>query len=362
MTGTASLELSLWFPEHRVSNLDITRIENEVLSSLEYLFCDFQGHVDLQDNLCVVKGGVMNANTSQTNGNAPPMDVQRTPQLLPINSVDQTILLVPSVIHLEERYAYEGERDSWTTWRVSFETFQLGLPLLQSVPFSIDQDEVLSSEEVFGAGIQEIQRIMETFMAMSIQTGDFDRILESRVKDVPVRSSSVGEELDTFDFGAWNQNQTISVVDPVLKDPSDSPDESESLSDQNKMIIIIVSAATLFAVVALGMYTYLAPRRRRAQWNKERKVHIIDINDNVEPKEQPCRPPETVTLCNATVGSKPNLGAHIDRVGRSPVPVQSVNCGRSFNDQRSARSAISSFGDYNEWSVDGEDVTKTFCL
>lgn len=273
-----NLELSLWFPDQRVSNLNLTRVEQQLLLSLETLFCDIRSTsvkmLDSSDTLCVLEEKLSGSDSSL-------FSVEARQALLPWQEMDATILLAPYVSRLDERYASEQEAHfSWTTWKVTFTVSQLGVPMIQRGIRQLEKSDTdITANLAYMAGIQELQQIMAKEMTESIRSGDFDIILLKKLNEATAISSPVGAELELFDFLGWESTKDASErgVDSATVDGSDSSRE--------KTIIVATICASFIVVVALVGFFVVRPHSSRIAWKREREAHILDDIEKEAAKE-----------------------------------------------------------------------------
>ncbi|CAB9522956.1 laminin G sub domain 2 [Seminavis robusta] len=281
--GETTLEFSLWFPDHRASDLDIISVENSVLNSLEMLFCDRHTPaltIDISDDLCVLKDESIGVQVavikSRSSGN------QGTDLLV---DLDATVLFAPFVSYLDERFVVEGDKAFfWTTWKVSWEVYQVGRPLMQDVlTRQAARGEALGlGEGKHLVGAQEIQNRMMIVMEASILSGEFNAILKTRMIGIPVLSSVLGSEMTTFQFLDQPGMDTADNNDNDEPNVSlQTADDSDTMSSGTKTIFIGIMCACFFFAVALGVYynSYKPTMRAREAWMTESQRHGLDASE-----------------------------------------------------------------------------------
>jgi len=283
VNGAANLQFSLWFPDHHVSDLDIAWVENEVLTGLKQLFCDLDTPLD-NDNMCVLHDDVLKLETAQISiTRQAPLPTRERSEL------DYTILLPPYVAHLDERYRSNDGGDSWTTWQVVWEIYQFGSPLLQQAISSSGSG--LETTDLIKAGVREIQQLISAALDANIRSGKFDAVLKAHVKDVPVASSVVNEELKTFVFLAWDDLE--SDVKPSITSEGGSSDSTRNTT----ITVIVILVACVIIVAAAGYLHIFKPRSPKAEWKKEREKHIVDaIERENERDDLSQKIPQTVNV------------------------------------------------------------------
>jgi hypothetical protein len=255
-----SLEFSLWFPDHRVSDLDLNSVERAVLNSLEDMFCDRQTAaltIDSPDNLCVFKDesidvvemNILKRSTSQDQH-----------QIQEADYVDATILFAPYVSYMDERYLVEQDKVFfWMTWKVSWEVFQLGRAAIQHVmTTSVDRSGATPMEDNYLAATRQIQESMTVMMEASIRSGEFDQILRTKLTSIQVFSSVTGSEGTSFPF--LNRNSIESEVTQTADD---------SMSAANKIIIVTATGLFIFSGLVAWAYVSLRPKRSRRAWIRQ---------------------------------------------------------------------------------------------
>lgn len=302
-----TLEFSLWFPEHRASELDINGAEDGVLISLEALFCNTGNTAftfESFDDLCVLYEHILGSNVAV---------VRSSRQDGHDEDPEATIVMAPYVIYLEERYRYVRDGQfSWTTWKVSFEIFQLGRSVVESAIAALGvESEFSSEEEIYMSSARAIQNGLKRTMDANMQDGSFDSILASHVVGMQVFSSPLDEELETFGFLDWNYPNVIP-----------SPRYANANANRDKMIIATIASLAFLVSLAVGAYISLNRRRARAAWMKERERHIMRSDErDIVKQEQPVRrstPGDASTMTNMKGSLVP---AEIDLMEDDATPI-----------------------------------------
>lgn len=306
MNGSVNLQFSLLFPNSQVSNMNITKVENAVLSSLEHLYCDPRRHEDVRDDHCLLKSDLVNMD---------PIDgaIQQRQQE-DGSDLSYSILGIPYVTHLDERYAIDDGRDSWTTWKVSWDIVQFGTPLLERAILAMDPEIILSLQEVFTTGVQAMQEIAETAMDDSIGSGNFDAALARQVDGIAVQSSAVNKEMETFNF--VSSDSTI--------DGSENTAEGDSSSNRNTAAIVVFVVLVIFVVVSLAAYFTLKPRSPKTDWKREQEQKIIEsIEYEAALERESSTVPHTVKI---SAGSK-----QVGSISTASKPMGSIDGSKGQN-------------------------------
>jgi hypothetical protein len=270
--GEVTLEFSLWFPNHRVSDLDINSVEKAVLNGLEYIFCDKPTTalpIDSINGLCVLKEESMEVVQMNVLKSSTDQDQHHVQEA---EDVAETILFAPFVSYLDERYLVEkDEVFFWTTWKVSWEVFQFGRPVVQHVLTTlVDRSGATPMEENYLATLQ-IQDIMTVIMESSIRSGEFDDILRIKLTSIQAYSSVPGSEATSFPFPSRSSTESVFV-----------PDNSDSMSDPNKIIILTLVGLFIFSALATGVYLSLKPKRARNAWIRQCERHCMGSRQQLE--------------------------------------------------------------------------------
>lgn len=115
-----------------------------------------------------------------------------------------SILLQPPTTYVVDRTASSTDLH-WTTWRVSWDVLRLGtFYILQGLENAGENARTMSTEEIYRAGINALQGILELALQVSIRETTLDKVLvgamvQTAQSEGLVLASVYGEEVETLD-------------------------------------------------------------------------------------------------------------------------------------------------------------------
>lgn len=203
--GEITLRFSLWFQDQTAASKvgsGLTLLA--VLHSLQELLC--RSDVQAQEGDPLGLASMNWADASQIE--------ERELCVVPIELggaasnnrqvMEGSILLQPPTTYVVDRTASNTDLH-WTTWRVSWDVLRLGtFYILQGLENAGENARTMSTEEIYRAGINALQGILELALQVSIRETTFDKALvRAMVQTVQseglVLASVYGEEVETLD-------------------------------------------------------------------------------------------------------------------------------------------------------------------
>ncbi|CAB9500093.1 expressed unknown protein [Seminavis robusta] len=201
-----TLRLSLWFQDRSsASQVSGGAVEQAVLKSLHSLICqedtaeeanqahlefmtlfDKESNPDEEDReLCVVDTELHNSNNQ-------------------FRQVTEGSILFqpPNTVVIDQ----SQEDLQWTTWRITWDVMRLGTSyILQGLENAGEDVGSLTQEQIYRAGVQAMQGILELALQVSIREQSYDQLIVANMgtlgqEDLGVVLASVyGEEVQTFE-------------------------------------------------------------------------------------------------------------------------------------------------------------------